>query len=127
MEDRPVGRQADGDVAELDDLIDGKGQREEGRPDERESETEGGHGEKEDVGKDEEDVMERDDTFPSEAGKESDTAKFLILREGLEVHHEEIGEGEESQRDGDGKKTMCAAGLENKCDGGKDVGEMDRK
>jgi len=34
MEDRPIGRQAEGDVAELENLVEGEGKRQEGGPDE---------------------------------------------------------------------------------------------
>ena len=49
VEDRPVGRQAEGDVAELENLVEGKGKREEGRPDKRQRKAERGRHDEQDV------------------------------------------------------------------------------
>ena len=124
VEDCPVRRQAEGDIAELDDLIDGEGQCEKGRPDECKSEAEGGHGKEKDISKDDEDVVKWNDAFPSEAGEESDAPEFLVLCKGLKIHHEEVGEGEESERDGNGEEAVRAARLEDERNGGKYVGKV---
>ena len=106
MEDRPIGRQAEGDVPELEDLIEREGEREEGGPKQGQREAESGHGEEEDVGKDDKDVMERNDALPTEAREKSDAAEFLVEGKGLKVCDDEITKGKESQWDGDGEETM---------------------
>lgn len=125
VQDGPVGRQSQRDVAKLNDLVNGEGKREEGRPQYRQGQAEGEHGKEKDVGEEDENMMERDDSFPSKAGEEGDSPEFLVLRKGLEVRHHEVGEGEEGQRDGDGEEAVCVSRLKDKGDGRKHVAEMD--
>lgn len=61
--------------------------------------------------------MQRHGAFPAEAGEKRDAVVFLILREGLEVSHDEIGKGEESQRNGEGKEAMRFIRLKRERDG----------
>lgn len=123
----PVGAQAEGDVAKLDDLIEGEGKRNKGGREQRERESEGGHGEKEYVSEENEDVMERNDAFPAEAGEEGNASEFSILRKGLKVRHDKIGEGEKGKRNCDPEETMCASRLKDERNGRVDIREMDGK
>ena len=107
VEENPVCGRAEGDVAELIDLEQGKRKREKRGPQEIERKPGGGHGKKKDKREEDEDMMKRHDAFPAEAGEERDTAVFLILREGLEIERDEISEGEEGQRDGEDEEWMC--------------------
>jgi hypothetical protein len=127
IEDLPVGRQAEGNVAKLEDLVDGERECEEGGPKQGEFEAEGGHGEEEDVGKDKENVMERHNPLPTNMGKERDAIELFVLREGNEIEHDEIGEGKESQRHGEREETMDFACLKNERNGWKDISDMDRE
>jgi hypothetical protein len=127
LEDEPVGFESEGDVAELENLIEGEGQCEKSRGDEVERDVDGGHGEEEDVRKKDEDVMKRHDTFPTEAGEESEAFVFLVLLEGLEVLDNEIGEGEESDGDSGDEDGMCLFTLECEGEGWNDVAELDGK
>ncbi len=104
MEESPVGFDAEGDVAELEDLIEGEGQCEEGGREEVEGEVEGGHGEEKDIREEDKDVMKRYDAFPAETRQESGAFVFLVLREGPKVLHDEIGEGKEGQRNVEGEE-----------------------
>jgi len=112
VEDRPVGRQTEGDVAELEDLIEGEGKCEEGRPEQGQCEAKGRHGEEKYVCKDDEDMMKRNDAFPTKASEESDAAEFLVEGEGLKICDGEVGKGEKNQRDGDREETMCVPRLQ---------------
>ena len=127
MENRPVGRQVEGDVAELEDLVEREGKCEEGGPKKGQREAEGGHGEKKDVSKDEEDVMERDNALPSETGEEGDTAEFFIEGKGLKVSDNEIGKCKEGYWDGNGKEAMHVPCLKDKRNGGNHVTDMHRE
>lgn len=127
LEDEPVGFESEGDVAELKNLIEGEGQCEECGGDEAERDVDGGHGEEEDVRKEDEDVMKRHDTFPAEAGEEGEMFVFFVLLEGLEVLDNEIGEGKESDGDGGGEDGMSLFTLECEGEGGNDVAKLDGK
>lgn len=124
MKNLPVGWQAEGNITELKDLIEGEGKRNKDGREQGERESEGGHGKKEDVSEENEDVMERDDAFPAEAGKEGHAPEFSILRERLEIHHEEIGKGEEGQWNGEREETMDVFCLDDKCNGRDDIGNV---
>jgi len=124
MENPPVGRQAEGDVAELEYLIEGEGKRQEGGPKQGQIEAERSHGEKEDICKEDKEVMEREDAFPAEAGEKGCAPEFLILCKGLKVHDDEVGKSKESEGNGDGKESMHVTRLENKCDRRKNICNM---
>ena len=125
MQDFPVGRQAEGNVAELKDLVECKRQSKEGGSQQGQGKSKGGHDEEKEISKDDEDVMKRHDALPAEAGEEGDSSVFSILRKGREVGNDEIRKSKKSQREGDGKKAMRVPRLKDKGNGGDDIGKVD--
>lgn len=49
----------------------------------------------------------------------------MILRKGLKIRHDEIGEGKECQRNGEDEKAMDVARLKDVGNGWNDISEMD--
>jgi len=127
VEDGPVGRQTEGDVAKLKDLIEGEGKCEKGRPEQGQCEAEGGHGEEKYVCEDDEDVMKRNDAFPTKAREESNAAEFFVKGEGLKICDGKVRKGEKSQRNGDGEKTMCVPCLQDEPNGRNNICQMNGK
>ena len=91
VEEQPVWFCAEGDVAELVDLIKGKRKGEESGRKQIEGDVDSRHGKHKNIGEQHKDVMKRHDTFPAEAREKCDTLIFLVLRKGLEIEHDEKG------------------------------------
>ena len=68
--------------------------------------------------------MQRNNTLPTEAREEGDAVVFFILREGAEVYHDEIGEGEKREWDGKRQKGVRRASLQSERNGWKDISHL---
>ena len=112
MQEKPVRFCTKGNVAELEDLIEGKRKCEESRREEVEGQVESRHGKEKDVRKQDKDMMEWYNTLPAKPCEKCDTLILLVLCEGLEVEHNEIGKGEKSKRNGERKERMRLVGLQ---------------
>ena len=98
VEEQPVGFGAEGDVAELIDLKKRKWESEKGGREGRQRKADSGHGKHKNISEQHKDVMERHDPFPTEAREERDALIFLVLREGLEIKHNEKSKRQECER-----------------------------
>jgi hypothetical protein len=95
----PVGRIAEGDGAELENLKNGEGQGEEGGPDQIEGKTEQRHEGKHDIGEGDKAVVKRDRALPAKTAEQGAAPVFLIIRKGWEVEDKKKCERQRGERD----------------------------
>lgn len=112
-EEFPVGRTAEGDGAELDDLEDGEGQGEKGRPEQGEGKTEQRSGCEDGIGEGDQAVVKRDGALPRQVAQECAALVFFVIGKGGEVENEKVCESERGERNGEERQqAVDFAGLE---------------
>ncbi len=127
VEQQPVGLGAEGDVAELIDLKKRKRESEKGGCEDVEREVNGGHSKHKNVSEQHKDVMERHDPFPTEAREERDALIFLVLREGLEIKHDEKCKRQKCERKRERQKWMRSCRLECERNGRNHICQLHRQ